>query len=47
MTIEWDSAGEIRLRENRGADNAGRCVLAQFDCVDPVVWYRVDATPAS
>jgi hypothetical protein len=46
MVVEWDDSDRLRLREIREAsDRADRCVLDQFTCPAPVIWYRTDETP--
>lgn len=47
MLIEWDDEGRLRLREDRAPGaTAGRCIQSQFECPDPVIWYRVDELPS-
>jgi hypothetical protein len=46
MLIEWEADGRMRLREDRApGETAGRCIQMQFECPDPVIWYRLDDSP--
>ncbi len=46
MVVEWDEEGRLRLREVREqGGHADRCVIANFDCPAPVIWYRTDESP--
>lgn len=46
MIIEWDSNGQIRLREDREVnERAGRCASTDLQCPLPVIWYRAGEAP--